>query len=45
MKVIDILFSLLLFVLINSQCSDDEFLDNTNSCYSIVKLLNDQNEK
>jgi hypothetical protein len=45
MKLVDILLSLLLFVLINSQCSDDEFLDNTNSCYSIETLLNDQNEQ
>ena len=45
MKLVDILLSSLLFVLINSQCSDDEFLDNTNSCYSIETLLNDQNEQ
>ena len=45
MKVVDILLFLLLFVFINSQCSDDEFLDNTNSCYSIETLLNDLNEQ
>ena len=43
MKVINIIISLLLFVFINSECQENEFLDNNNECYSIETLLKNKN--